>query len=131
MTLVKCPECGKDISDLTPACVECGRPMHPQSNPIQAYIDNLGTLWSEMFSLFNYRASRIAVFCIYAFVIGIAFTSMMGTVLLVICTVASWPLVPRRSDIQGRMSDSYALWLMWRCAVVASFLAMLFNLMAS
>jgi hypothetical protein len=131
MALIKCPDCGKDISDLAPACVECGRPIHPQPNLFEEFKDNLDNVWREMSSLFNYRASRIALFCIYAFVIGIAFTSMMGTVLLLICTVASWPLVPKRSAIQGRMSDDYALWLMSRCAVVAIFLAMLFHLVAS
>ena len=27
MSLIKCPDCGKDLSSLAPACVGCGRPM--------------------------------------------------------------------------------------------------------
>lgn len=27
MSLVKCPDCGKSVSDLAPACIGCGRPM--------------------------------------------------------------------------------------------------------
>jgi len=26
MALIKCPDCGKDISDLAPSCHNCGRP---------------------------------------------------------------------------------------------------------
>ncbi len=27
MALIKCPECGKDISDKAPACIHCGYPL--------------------------------------------------------------------------------------------------------
>lgn len=27
MALIKCPECGKDISDKAPACIHCGFPL--------------------------------------------------------------------------------------------------------
>ena len=27
MALIKCPECGKDISDKSPACIHCGYPL--------------------------------------------------------------------------------------------------------
>jgi len=30
MTLVKCPDCGKEISDQAPACPNCGRPAVPR-----------------------------------------------------------------------------------------------------
>lgn len=26
MALIKCPECGKDVSDKAPACIHCGYP---------------------------------------------------------------------------------------------------------
>ena len=34
MALVKCPDCGRDISDLAPACVNCGRPMAGPAAPM-------------------------------------------------------------------------------------------------
>ena len=27
MALIKCPECGKEISDKAPACIHCGFPL--------------------------------------------------------------------------------------------------------
>lgn len=30
MALIKCPECGKEISDKAPACIHCGCPIQPQ-----------------------------------------------------------------------------------------------------
>ena len=29
MALIKCPECGKEISDKAPACIHCGYPLNP------------------------------------------------------------------------------------------------------
>ena len=31
MPLIQCPDCGKGVSDLAPACVNCGRPMSSSS----------------------------------------------------------------------------------------------------
>ncbi len=33
MALVKCPDCGHDVSDLAPACVNCGRPIASAAEP--------------------------------------------------------------------------------------------------
>ena len=30
MALIKCPECGKEISDQAPACIHCGYPLPPK-----------------------------------------------------------------------------------------------------
>lgn len=30
MSLVKCPECGKEVSDQAPTCPQCGRPLKAQ-----------------------------------------------------------------------------------------------------
>jgi hypothetical protein len=27
MPLIQCPDCGKDVSDMAPACIHCGRPL--------------------------------------------------------------------------------------------------------
>ncbi len=34
MALIKCPECGKEISDQAPVCIHCGYPLHQQ--PVQS-----------------------------------------------------------------------------------------------
>ena len=31
MGIIKCPDCGKEISDIAPTCPNCGRPMHSSS----------------------------------------------------------------------------------------------------
>ena len=33
MALIKCPECGKEISDLAKICVHCGYPLKAPANP--------------------------------------------------------------------------------------------------
>lgn len=30
MSLIKCPECGKEVSDKAPACIHCGYPLQNQ-----------------------------------------------------------------------------------------------------
>ncbi|MBO4327126.1 MAG: zinc ribbon domain-containing protein [Clostridia bacterium] len=34
MALIKCPECGKEISDRAKACINCGCPIGPASNGV-------------------------------------------------------------------------------------------------
>lgn len=31
MSLIKCPECGKEVSDRAPTCIHCGYPLHEQN----------------------------------------------------------------------------------------------------
>ena len=31
MALIKCPDCGKEVSDKAPACPNCGRPIAPRN----------------------------------------------------------------------------------------------------
>lgn len=38
MTLISCPECGKEISDKAFACPHCGNPMNPQSQQEEEYL---------------------------------------------------------------------------------------------
>lgn len=35
MTMIKCDECGKDISDKAPACIGCGAPVAVAHQPVQ------------------------------------------------------------------------------------------------
>ena len=32
MALIHCPECGKEVSDQTPACIHCGYPLRDHQN---------------------------------------------------------------------------------------------------
>src|SRR5687767_3057807 len=36
MPLIKCPDCGKSVSDAAPSCIGCGRPM--QQNKVAAEV---------------------------------------------------------------------------------------------
>lgn len=36
MPLISCPDCGRQISDASPVCIGCGRPMNP---PVQPYLE--------------------------------------------------------------------------------------------
>ncbi len=60
MALIKCPECGKEISDKAPACIHCGFPLESVTSKenenciialFEAYADNssIGDL-SSIFS---------------------------------------------------------------------------------
>lgn len=42
MALIKCPECGKEISDKAGACPHCGCPIGNATQPIQ---NNDGKRW--------------------------------------------------------------------------------------
>lgn len=33
MALVKCPDCGREVSDVAPTCPGCGRPLRMQAAP--------------------------------------------------------------------------------------------------
>jgi hypothetical protein len=37
VALVKCPDCGRDVSDQAPACIGCGRPSAPTSRAEMPY----------------------------------------------------------------------------------------------
>ena len=46
MALIKCPECGKKISDACDSCPHCGYPMHKSSNDVED-IDIDNSDWPE------------------------------------------------------------------------------------
>lgn len=70
MALIKCPECGKDVSDRAPACIHCGYPLtsnqqeqtnspqtpDPSSNPRENVI-------SVGFTLFSLNENSVNVEC--------------------------------------------------------------------
>lgn len=44
MTLIKCPECGKEISDKASQCIHCGYPLHE-------FLNNFDNLHNELFKI--------------------------------------------------------------------------------
>lgn len=55
MALIHCPECGKEISDLAPACIHCGCPLDSPAAPTQTIctIDGIPFDFSEMLEIFH------------------------------------------------------------------------------
>src|SRR5438270_838397 len=41
MALTKCPECGRDVSEMAAACTGCGCPVDPQLKPRRMLIEDL------------------------------------------------------------------------------------------
>lgn len=42
MALVKCPDCGREVSDAAPTCPECGKPLKAQT------IERTGKKWKSV-----------------------------------------------------------------------------------
>lgn len=59
MSLIKCPECGKEVSDKAPACIHCGYPLEykesntPNINNDKCIIDGKEYDFSEFINIFN------------------------------------------------------------------------------
>lgn len=57
MPLVKCPDCGKEVSDQAPTCPQCGRPLKAQPKPAdnQSGMSSMEKWWrlSAILSVFS------------------------------------------------------------------------------
>ncbi len=40
MALIKCPDCGNEVSDKAPSCVKCGCPLATQNNEVSVNESN-------------------------------------------------------------------------------------------
>lgn len=63
MALIQCPECGKEISDLAPACIHCGFPLetlNPKWNS-RCLIDGKEYDFSEMLRIYHTRSRSQSV----------------------------------------------------------------------
>lgn len=70
MALIKCPDCGKEHSDLASACPNCARPSHLKNASSMATenITKLGTKWLTFYSYTNVLHASVwlfAGFCLF------------------------------------------------------------------
>ena len=73
MALIRCPECGKEISDKAGQCIHCGIPLQPRSselnNPVLSDVDenlhlefnNEGSIWIIDGDYINYWGGKIKI----------------------------------------------------------------------
>lgn len=57
MALIKCPECGKEISDKAPACIHCGFPLNQEEKNILEKCINCG--YTDLAKLDNHGAVHL------------------------------------------------------------------------
>lgn len=65
MALIKCPECGKEISDKAPTCIHCGFPISEIKlyNVVRPYLAEPGRYVLEYENLTSEQAKEKKVFC--------------------------------------------------------------------
>ena len=79
MALIKCPECGKDVSDRAPACIHCGCPLSEiknvkidaiQSSP-KSGTENANSMWPvKLFVKVGIIVTAVVVFLLIFLLIG-------------------------------------------------------------
>ena len=61
MALIKCPDCGKEVSDKANACIHCGYPIEDmQPQKVEMYEEARNKLYSELSKRMNIPLSYIA-----------------------------------------------------------------------
>ncbi|MGC9602979.1 MAG: zinc-ribbon domain-containing protein [Minisyncoccia bacterium] len=48
MALIKCSECGKDVSDKAHSCPNCGHPINPANNPLKIEPELTSKRWKRV-----------------------------------------------------------------------------------
>src|SRR5712692_3553709 len=100
MALVKCPDCGHDVSTAASACPNCGRPMAAMAAPTPQTAPPVKeeTLWHGTPSwllLFGkvVLAFVVAIVLILIYYFGYQFLAPYGTIVwIVIAVVMIWPI---------------------------------------
>lgn len=71
MALIKCSECGKDVSDKAPSCPSCGNPINGTAVRIAAFPDQPLKIEPELTSK-TWKKVKIVAWCIIvsAFIFG-------------------------------------------------------------
>ena len=65
MALIKCPECGKDVSDQATTCIHCGYPLrkHTEQKVVSAVAQEPSLKSIKPFYLFSYDENYVNVEC--------------------------------------------------------------------
>ena len=81
MALIKCPECGKEISDKAENCPDCGYPLtQKKTRKVFVFLHNL-SLWKRIgLIIFGIICIGIVVFSLFFSIIGIEDYSVISTV---------------------------------------------------
>lgn len=69
MALIKCPECGKEISDMAQSCPNCGRPLDPSDSPVPDMVLRGGTVNPNQASQQPPRQKKKGPGCLVSFLI--------------------------------------------------------------
>lgn len=98
MALIKCPECGKNISDKAEACPNCGCPMEYESDNVIWHEDNVKErviLEAENNNTFTYIGIVLGVIWIAVIIISYTFPSprILIWILFVFSVIIFMPLI--------------------------------------
>lgn len=65
MALIKCPECGKDVSDQAVTCIHCGYPLQKKAEPkfVSTITQPSHTISNKPFYLFSFDESYVNLEC--------------------------------------------------------------------
>lgn len=86
MAMIKCPECGKDVSDRAVSCPNCGCPIFQQSN-------NIFYRQEDTAEDVEMEESKISIASLVFFIFGIVFVLLRVGTLATLSVVASFVLV--------------------------------------
>lgn len=70
MALIKCPECGHEISDLSAACIHCGYPLNEAQTDTLSQQINSSISKPRKEPLYKKKRAIIAAFCIAILLMG-------------------------------------------------------------
>lgn len=85
MAMIKCMECGRDISDRASVCPHCGFPIHDKIQEM-AQIDYRKQSNDEVEIM---KESPISIACLVCFVLGIIFSFLKASAMAFLLCVAS------------------------------------------
>ena len=98
MGLIKCPECGKEISDKAQSCPNCGCPLQEATNnDIKRGVENYGT-WDNAQ---NKKPKQKTHGCLIAFLVTILAILLFGVLIAIGATIAE-----KKADKVSNSNDS-------------------------
>ncbi len=109
MALIKCPECGKEISEKSSKCINCGYPLNPQKSTRVAIklppIEKMATGWVGLFASKDASIS-IGSKTVWSGKLGQTAIFNVSKVTKINIDLGTWGVVPKSTVEPGR---KYAL----------------------